>query len=296
LDELKDWDKRRVELIGSLEKADTIEYFKGQLNYLDRQLPNDLQIQYERRIDALKLLYNKKAEIIALYKLLFKPITEFITRYGQNLDDYTINLDVDYNVDGFVPKFFDHISLGSKGSFIGNPKGIEVLRQVLETHELNTEVGMISLLEDIMDHIKFDHREESKPERELESQLKKGYTALDFYTFLFDLDYLFPEFKLKLGDKSISELSPGERGALLLIFYLTLDQETMPLVIDQPEENLDNQSIFKILVQFIKNAKSKRQIIIVTHNPNLAVASNAEQIVHVSIDKRDGNKVNYITC
>lgn len=93
----------------------------------------------------------------------------------------------------------------------------------------------------------------------------------------------------------LTELSPGERGALLLIFYLTLDQNDIPLVIDQPEENLDNQSIFKILVQFIKKAKEKRQIIIVTHNPNLAVACNAEQIVHVSMTKEKENLISFIS-
>jgi ABC-type lipoprotein export system ATPase subunit len=76
---------------------------------------------------------------------------------------------------------------------------------------------------------------------------------------------------------------------------LTLDQNDIPLVIDQPEENLDNQSVFKILVQFIKKAKEKRQIIIVTHNPNLAVACNAEQIVHVSMTKEKVNLVTFIS-
>lgn len=82
---------------------------------------------------------------------------------------------------------------------------------------------------------------------------------------------------------------------MLLIFYLTLDQNDIPLIIDQPEENLDNQSVFKILVQFIKEAKNKRQIIIVTHNPNIAVACNAEQIVHVTIDKKNKNAVQFIS-
>ena len=118
---------------------------------------------------------------------------------------------------------------------------------------------------------------------------------MDLYSFLFNLDYLEPEYKLKLGEKDMSELSPGERGALLLIFYLTLDQNDIPLIIDQPEENLDNQSVYKILVQFIKEAKDKRQIIIVTHNPNLAVACNAEQIVHVSIDKHNKNQVHFLS-
>jgi ABC-type Mn2+/Zn2+ transport system ATPase subunit len=65
------------------------------------------------------------------------------------------------------------------------------------------------------------------------------------------------------------------------------DKQDIPLVIDQPEDNLDNKSVYQILVTFIKKAKKRRQIILVTHNPNLAVVADAEQIIHVSIDKKD---------
>jgi ABC-type lipoprotein export system ATPase subunit len=50
-----------------------------------------------------------------------------------------------------------------------------------------------------------------------------------------------------------------------------IDKETIPLVIDQPEDNLDNKSVFEMLSVFIKQAKKRRQIILVTHNPNLAI-------------------------
>ncbi len=69
----------------------------------------------------------------------------------------------------------------------------------------------------------------------------------------------------------------------------------MPLIIDQPEENLDNQTIATMLVPAIKYAKEHRQIIMVTHNPNLAVVCDAEQIIHSRLDKVDGNRVVYTT-
>jgi len=76
----------------------------------------------------------------------------------------------------------------------------------------------------------------------------------------------------------------------LLVFYLLLDEDDIPLIIDQPEDNLDNQSVANILVQFIRDAKKRRQIIMVTHNPNLAIVSDAEQVIYVNIDKTNGNK------
>ena len=96
-----------------------------------------------------------------------------------------------------------------------------------------------------------------------------------------------------MGDKQLPALSPGERGALLLLFYLFIDMDDKPLIIDQPEENLDNESVYNYLVHFIKEAKQKRQIIIVTHNPNLAVVCDADQIVEMKIDKSYRNKVSF---
>ena len=56
-----------------------------------------------------------------------------------------------------------------------------------------------------------------------------------------------------------------------------------------------NQTVFKTLVPCIKDAKKRRQIIIVTHNPNLAVVCDAEQIVCAEIRKDHGNEVSYLT-
>jgi ABC-type lipoprotein export system ATPase subunit len=102
-----------------------------------------------------------------------------------------------------------------------------------------------------------------------------------------------PLYELKLDNKTLSQLSPGEKGALLLVFYLMADKDDIPLIIDQPEDNLDNKSVFQILTHFIQLAKKQRQIIIVTHNPNLAVGANAEQIIYVEIDKKNKNKFSY---
>jgi len=55
--------------------------------------------------------------------------------------------------------------------------------------------------------------------------------------------------------------------------------------LEEHEDNLDNHSVATILVPFIRVAKKKRQIIMVTHNPNLAVVSDAEQVIYVDLDK-----------
>jgi ABC-type Mn2+/Zn2+ transport system ATPase subunit len=77
----------------------------------------------------------------------------------------------------------------------------------------------------------------------------------------------------------IEQLSPGTRGIVLLLLYLVLDrQDERPLLIDQPEENLDPKSVFDELVPHFREARKRRQVIMVTHNANLVVNTDADQV------------------
>ena len=66
----------------------------------------------------------------------------------------------------------------------------------------------------------------------------------------------------------------------MLLLYLAVDQEeTDPLIIDQPEENLDPESVYSELVSLFRNAAARRQIIMVTHNANLVVNTDVDQVI-----------------
>jgi ABC-type Mn2+/Zn2+ transport system ATPase subunit len=85
---------------------------------------------------------------------------------------------------------------------------------------------------------------------------------------------------LQYDGVEIERLSPGTRGIVLLLLYLAIDDEDdRPLIIDQPEENLDPQSVFDELVPVFREAKKRRQIIIVTHNANLVVNTDVDQVI-----------------
>ena len=116
----------------------------------------------------------------------------------------------------------------------------------------------------------------------------------EVYNFIWSFEYLEPEYSLMLDGKDLNQLSPGERGSLLLVFYLLVDKSDIPIIVDQPEENLDNKTVFRLLIPVIKQVKKRRQIIMVTHNPNIAVVCDAEQVVHAAIDRTHGNSIAYI--
>lgn len=77
---------------------------------------------------------------------------------------------------------------------------------------------------------------------------------------------------------AISEGSQGQRSAALLAFLLAFGEE--PIVLDQPEDDLDNHLIYDLIVRQIRENKLRRQLFIVTHNPNVVVNGDAE-LVHV---------------
>ncbi len=85
------------------------------------------------------------------------------------------------------------------------------------------------------------------------------------------------EVSILLNDRPVGELSPGQRSSAML--PLIALAETTPLVIDQPEDNLDNRLIGQVLADILGALKEKRQIIVCTHNPNIVVSGDAEQVI-----------------
>lgn len=200
-------------------------------------------------------------------------------------------LPLDFNVriaeEDFQENFLGRINRQMRGSFSGIDESNLLIRRILQETDFTDVGAVLSFVEKIDDMLHFDRRAESINPSELSiaDQLRKESHAEDMYDFIFGLNYLSPRYSLTYDGQEISQLSPGERGLLLLVFYLLVDKDDIPLVIDQPEENLDNQTIYKVLVMCIKAAKQRRQVIMVTHNPNLAVVCDAEQIIYAACDK-----------
>jgi energy-coupling factor transporter ATP-binding protein EcfA2 len=113
--------------------------------------------------------------------------------------------------------------------------------------------------------------------------------------WLYEVDHIHLTYGLKYNGVELEKLSPGTKGIVLLILYLGMDiGDTRPLVVDQPDENLDNESIYKLLTTYFKAAKTRRQIILITHDPNLVVNADSEQVIVASCDRR-ANGLPYIT-
>lgn len=99
-------------------------------------------------------------------------------------------------------------------------------------------------------------------------------------------------FDLLLGNDSLQEMSPGMKGVVLLQVLLMASNNQSTIILDQPEDDLDNNTIVKMLVPLLKEISNTRQVILVTHNANLVVLTDAEEII---IAERDSSafSINY---
>ena len=123
----------------------------------------------------------------------------------------------------------------------------------------------------------------------MDSRFEEVFTNKYKKQSLYTLFTILPEDRVEIKitneveEIDINEGSPGQKSAAILAFIL--NQGTEPIIIDQPEDDLDNSLIISLVVETVRNLKIRRQIIIVTHNPNIPVLGDAEGIVVLDRDK-----------
>jgi hypothetical protein len=107
--------------------------------------------------------------------------------------------------------------------------------------------------------------------------------TVDVGRWLYSTDHIQTSYSFEYDGMPLSQLSPGMRGIVLLLLYLALDlEDRRPLIIDQPEENLDPRSVYTELVSLFRLARYRRQVIMVTHNANLVVNTDVDQVIVAS--------------
>ena len=289
LDQLKLWEERKLELEGSKESPDTLEGLKHRKEQLEK-----LPIRRDRLRDQRIVLTGKVYDILEDQRkkreALFEPVQSLIQNNALIRNEYKLQFSAELSttIDQVSSKLFSIIKQAS-GEFRGESESFAVIKDLIDRHDFYNKESALSFVSEL--HNKLEAA--SKNEVGIASILRKDRDAHEVYDFIFSLDYLEPRYTLTFQDAQIEQLSPGQRGALLLIFYLLVDKGNNPIILDQPEENLDNETVVSLLVPVLTEAKQKRQIIMVTHNPNLAVVCDAEQIIHCEFDRTNGHRMTY---
>ncbi len=287
-EDVKKWTNRINELQNGSENVRGISYYQKEKNYIDSVLNIELEEMYIKRLEYIKDLYSCKKEIVEIYKEIYRPVEDKLKEILKEIESLIkFTVDIRYK-EKFAEDILGYINQNVISDFRGVKEGYDFVNSKIRERDFNDYESIISFVSEIFKSIHKDNNYDK-----IDKLFLKGDSGrIAFYNYLCELSYLTIDYTLRMGDKTLDELSPGERGAVLLIFYLTLEKSNCPLIIDQPEDNLDNESVFMKIVPCIKAAKTNRQVIIVTHNPNIAIACDAEEIICCSIDKTK-NEIRY---
>lgn len=130
-------------------------------------------------------------------------------------------------------------------------------------------------------------------------ELKSSYTPQGVATEFFTHEWFSLSYQLKYQNDLFGMMSEGKQAFVILKLLLEFSDKKCPILIDQPEDSLDNRAIYQELVEYIKAKKKDRQIILVTHNSNVVVSADSENVIVANQDgantKNDaGCKFQYI--
>ena len=283
IEDLKIWELQKANIIGNKTEPDTIEFYKNEVEYIEKYLQSDYKRLCATQMEQIKGIFDLKVEIANIYSMIYSPIEKQLDLLVGDMDDKIIFAsELSLNNVNIGEELLNYINKSYNGIFYGTVTASAKMNTLLKSTDFNNWDSTASFIKSVLQVVTED----------IDSSSKKVRDKEEFYNKLAELKYVDAQYHLKVGGRSLDELSPGEKGIVLLIFYLALSKDERPLIIDQPEDNLDNQSVFCKLVKCITEAKKKRQVIIVTHNPNIAVACDSEQLIYCSIDKTN-NKISY---
>ena len=289
---LNEWHKRLKELTGSSTEPETKVGLETRITQIS-ELPKQREALQSKRLQLTADIFDSLNAQRKAREDLFKPVQDLIQSSTLIREDYRLQFQATLaaSAEAIADQLFALIKQTS-GELRGQDEALLTVKKLFDNHDLNTKDGTLAFVAALHEKVE-QAAKASGSETGITSLVKKGQTAVSVYDLIFGLDFLEPRYSLLFQDTQIEQLSPGQRGALLLIFYLLVDKGRNPIILDQPEENLDNETVFRLLVPVLSEAKKKRQIIMVTHNPNLAVVCDAEQIIHARFDRAAGCLIKY---
>jgi len=274
------------------DKRNTIKLFEGKIKKNQERikgLDNDIKEikevkkpllleKIEKRDKAYKDYFILLQEEKKMLEELYTPLREELNKENlgeKNQIKFFTRIELD--VENFFNKARTIIDFGKTGTYYHKENLLfKEIKSISENIELIETSDIFNLISNFYKTFK-EYNNESV---DIKKQLKREKKKIDFYNWIYDVSDFTVKYSIKYQDTNIELLSPGKKGIVLLLMYLVLETENdIPLIIDQPEENLDNKSVYPYLINYFRTAKKRRQIIIISHNPNLVLNTDAEQII-----------------
>ncbi len=254
-------------------------YKKGQQN-LDSnkqyQVFKDKLEEERKKLNVITEIEKSIAKVTEQKDLLKTAIVDLHFHYYSKVKDLTTKLKLSYNGIEIESKFScndDSLREFFEGRL--NQRSGERQRYVKD-FIINYATNIKSFIGDFIT-------------RALTNQIeyKGSYINSNVTSELLSTNWFEISYNLTYQNDTFYDMSQGKQAFVILKLLLEFSEKSCPILIDQPEDSLDNRAIYNELVKYLKDKKKERQVIIVTHNPNVVVSADAEQIIVANQDGKD---------
>lgn len=259
-----------------------IQRLQAELVRAEGEIKDKIVKGREARLDAYEGIFKAWKKEQSVLESLYEPVQKRLASGEQEERKLDFYIRWDVNIDSWLDRgqaLFD----SRKSHPFGSPG---TLRELVEKALLPAwSTGDPSSIRQAMDAFLAVVKE-----KKVESYLKGSVGHAVLLEWLFSYSHIRLTYGLRYNQTELEKLSPGTRGIVLLILYLAMDvDDGRPLLVDQPEENLDSESVYSLLSKYFRSAKLRRQVIVITHNPNLVVNTDADQVVVATADRTFGS-------
>lgn len=270
-----------------------IPFDLGKINQISKDI-----IVYEKKVQKLLEKQKKLKELMAVRKTIIKlrqdnkkEITKlhliFASKINNNLrnsiDDFFVS--IKYKEDLYSPSFERTLKELMSWRTSQVPKASLIARQISIYQFVEAVKNKKT---DLLKSLKNNDNQQLLRDEEISNIINtlnfnfqyEDFESLDYDDFptITVTKHIKEDGKDKTINRQISQLSMGQQQSVLLGILL-LSDSNKPLLIDQPEDNLDSEFIYKTIVSNLRKIKEYRQVIVVTHNPNIAILGDAELII-----------------
>ena len=250
----------------------------------------DCYVEYNGKISKES---KSKSEIEDLFKKQFNKNTTNI-RKKVNIINSLLKLNIDFQIyyenSAYCNGLEQNAFMFKKELTVEEP--IEYFLRIMNTYissKIYTKAFHKENIEDIINIFCFeiqDYLKDSKNEEDLIEELLN----LSSMQYIYENNIYYKE-KNSIY-KNLVELSPGTQTNILMEYIVHKDTK-IPLLIDQPEDNIDNFTIYNKLTKWFEEFKIKRQVIVVTHDPNIVVNADSENVIVAIRDEKGSFKYTY---
>ena len=241
--------------ITQLSKEITIEEKKlSEINRIDSEIENEKQ--------RFEVLLEKIASKVCHFKFIYDEFASFVNGFSEiKNDDIEFLVSVPFRTTTFFEKVCSLLDKRKISHIFSKNEDGEY---DFHANDFDEEF-IITTIKKLLDTQKYGLL---KASTDIEEAIRA--IASDWYNITYTI---------KMDGDEIEKMSPGKKALVLLKLLINLAESKCPILIDQPEDDLDNRSIYLELVHFLKTKKIDRQIIVVTHNANIVVGSDSEEII-----------------